>query len=39
MLKTIETTGKTEDEAIASALKQLEKKREEVSVELLERYG
>ena len=26
MLKTIETTGKTEDEAIASALKQLEKR-------------
>jgi len=37
MLKSIETTGKTEDEAIASALRQLEKSREEVSVEILER--
>ncbi len=37
MLKSIETTGKTEDEAIAAALKQLEKSREEVSVEILER--
>ena len=37
MLKSIETTGKTEDEAIASALRQLDKSREEVSVEILER--
>ena len=37
MVKSIETTGKTEDEAIAAALKQLEKSREEVSVEVLER--
>ena len=37
MLKSIETTGKTEDEAIASALRQLEKNREDVSVEILER--
>ena len=37
MLRSIETTGKTEDEAIASALRQLEKSREEVSVEILER--
>lgn len=33
----IEVTGKTEDEAIASALKQLGREREEVSVEILER--
>ncbi len=37
MLKIIEATGKTEDEAIAAALKQLEKSRDEVSVEILER--
>ena len=37
MLKSIEATGKTEEEAIASALKQLDKKRDEVSVEVLER--
>lgn len=37
MLKSIETTGKNEDLAIASALEQLGKSREEVSVEILER--
>ena len=37
MLKSIETTGKTEELAIASALEQLGKSREEVSVEILER--
>ena len=37
MLKSIETTAKTEDLAIASALEQLGKSREEVSVEILER--
>ncbi len=37
MLKSIETTGKTEELAIASALQQLGKSREEVSVEILER--
>jgi spoIIIJ-associated protein len=37
MLRSIETTGKTEEEAIAAALQQLEKTREEVSVEVLER--
>ena len=37
MRKSIETTGKTEEEAVAAALKQLEKSREEVSVEILER--
>jgi spoIIIJ-associated protein len=37
MLRSIETTAKTEDLAIASALEQLGKSREEVSVEILER--
>ena len=37
MLKSIETTAKTEDLAITSALEQLGKSREEVSVEILER--
>lgn len=37
MLKSIEAIGKTEDEAIASALSQLGMSREEVSVEVLER--
>ena len=37
MLKSIETTAKSEDLAIASALEQLGKSREEVSVEILER--
>ena len=37
MLKSIETTAKTEDLAIAAALEQLGKSREEVSVEILER--
>lgn len=37
MIKKIETTGKTEEEAIASALAELGKDRDEVSVEILER--
>ena len=37
MTKSIEITGKTEDEAIASALQQLGKSRDEVSVEIIER--
>ena len=37
MIKSIETTGKTEDEAIAAALAELGKDRDEVSVEILER--
>ena len=37
MTKFIEVTGKTEEEAIASALSQLELSRDEVSVEILER--
>jgi len=37
MLKTIEVSGKTEDEAIAQALKELGVERDEVSVEILER--
>ncbi len=37
MIKSIEVTGKTEDEAIASALRELGKERDEVSVEILER--
>ena len=37
MYKSIETTGKTEDEAIASALAQLGLERDEISVEVLER--
>ena len=37
MTKSIEITGKTEEEAIASALQQLGKSREEVSVEIIER--
>ena len=37
MQKTIEITGRNEDEAIASALKQLDLPREEVSIELVER--
>jgi len=37
MLKAIETTGKNEEEAIAAALRELGKGRDEVSVEILER--
>ncbi|MGM9522676.1 MAG: RNA-binding cell elongation regulator Jag/EloR [Oscillospiraceae bacterium] len=37
MIKSIETTGRTEDDAISTALKQLGKTRDEVSVEVLER--
>ena len=37
MLKSIEATGKNEEEAIAAALKELGKNRDEVSVEILER--
>ena len=37
MYKSIETTGKTEEDAIASALAQLGLERDEISVELLER--
>lgn len=37
MLKSIKVTGKTEDEAIASALKQLDLQRDDVSIEILER--
>lgn len=37
MIKSIEITGKTEDEAIAAALRQLGLERDEVSVEVLER--
>lgn len=37
MIKTVETTGKTEEEAIASALAELGKERDEVSVEIVER--
>ena len=37
MYKSIETTGKTEEEAIASALSQLGLERDEISVEILER--
>lgn len=37
MIKTFETTGKTEEEAIASALAELGKERDEVSVEIIER--
>lgn len=37
MIKSIEVTGKNEEEAIASALAQLGKSRDEVSVEILER--
>jgi spoIIIJ-associated protein len=37
MLKSIETVAKTEEEAIASALASLGKKRDEVSVEIIER--
>ncbi|MBR5261588.1 MAG: Jag N-terminal domain-containing protein, partial [Oscillospiraceae bacterium] len=37
MTKFIEVTGKTEEEAIASALAELELSRDEVSVEILER--
>ncbi len=37
MLKSIETTAKNEEMAVASALEQLGKSREEVSVEILER--
>lgn len=37
MIKTVETTGKTEEEAIASALAELGKERDEVSVEIIER--
>jgi spoIIIJ-associated protein len=37
MIKSIETTGRTEEDAISAALTQLGKTRDEVSVELLER--
>ena len=37
MTKSIEVSGKTEDEAIASALQQLGVTRDEVSVEIIER--
>ena len=37
MIKVIEATGKTEEDAIQSALAQLECTREQVSVEVLER--
>jgi spoIIIJ-associated protein len=37
MIKSIETTGSTEDEAIAAALRQLGLTRDDVSVEVLER--
>lgn len=37
MQKSIQVTGRTEDEAIASALSQLNLKREDVSVEIVER--
>ena len=37
MQHAIEVTGKTEEEAIASALRQLELQRDEVSIEILER--
>ena len=37
MIKSIEVSGRTEDEAIAAGLAQLEKSRDEVSVEVLER--
>ena len=37
MTKTIETTGKTEEEAVAAALSELGVSRDEVSVEILER--
>ncbi len=37
MIRSIETTGRTEDDAISAALKELGKTRDEVSVEVLER--
>ena len=37
MIRSIEATGRTEDDAIASALEQLGKSRDEVTVEVLER--
>ena len=37
MIKSIETTGRTEDDAVAAALEQLGKTRDEVTVEVLER--
>ena len=37
MIKSIEVTGKTEEEAISSALEQLSLSRDEVSVEIIER--
>jgi spoIIIJ-associated protein len=37
MIKSIEAVGKTEEEAISSALSQIGKERDEVSVEILER--
>ena len=37
MLKYIDTTGRNEEEAIASALEQLQLDRDDVSVEILER--
>ncbi|HIW15838.1 MAG TPA: Jag N-terminal domain-containing protein, partial [Firmicutes bacterium] len=37
MIETIQVTGKTEDEAIASALAQLGLERDAVSVEIVER--
>ena len=38
MYKSVEFTGKTEDEAIANALKELGLERDEVSVEIIERH-
>ena len=37
MIKSIEVSGRTEDEAVAAGLAQLEKSRDEVSVDVLER--
>ena len=37
MIKSIEITGKTEEEALSKALSQLGMERDEVSVEILER--
>lgn len=38
MYKSVEFTGKTEDEAVANALKELGLERDEVSVEIIERH-
>ena len=37
MIKSLETTGRTEDEAIAAALKELGLERDDVSVTVVER--